>query len=212
MKPVILPFGKTIYQTDHGQSITSDTAFVVETILEQIQEENLSVLELGSGNGIISIMLAHYRPNWQISGLEIQKELMILSKRNAELAEVKIDFQEADLKNFQSSFRFDLIISNPPYFPVNQGKISPIPERAISRHEISCKMIDIFQTVKRNLKPDGKAFLLYPEERLAEAEKNVKKVDLKLASKFIMPAVKSRKKIVLKLEKAEEYIIGVDEC
>ena len=204
MKPVLLPFGKTIYQTEHGQSITSDTAFVVETVLQQIPDKQLSVLELGSGNGIISLMLAHYRPNWQISGIEIQSELVKLSRKNAELAEVQVDFQEADLRKFQSTSKNDIIISNPPYFPANQGKISLIAERAISRHEISCKMIDIFQAVKRNLKLNGKAFLLYPEERLQEADKNVKKVDLKLASKFIMSAAKGSKKILLELMNAED--------
>ena len=204
MKPVLLPFGKTIYQTEHGQSITSDTAFVVETVLQQIPDKQLSVLELGSGNGIISLMLAHYRPNWQISGIEIQSELVKLSRKNAELAEVQVDFQEADLRKFQSTSKNDIIISNPPYFPANQGKISLIAERAISRHEISCKMIDIFQAVKRNLKLNGKAFLLYPEERLQEADKNVKKVDLKLTSKFIMPAAKGSKKILLELMNAED--------
>lgn len=204
MKPVLLPFGKTIYQTEHGQSITSDTAFVVETVLQQIPDKQLSVLELGSGNGIISLMLAHYRPNWQITGIEIQSELVKLSRKNAELAEVQVDFQEADLRKFQSTSKNDIIISNPPYFPANQGKISLIAERAISRHEISCKMIDIFQAVKRNLKLNGKAFLLYPEERLQEADKNVKKVDLKLASKFIMSAAKGSKKILLELMNAED--------
>jgi tRNA1(Val) A37 N6-methylase TrmN6 len=202
MKPVKLPFGKTIFQTDHGQSITSDTAFIVETILEQISNENLSVLELGSGNGIISIMLVHYRPSWQITGIEIQPELAKLSLKNAELAEVKVEFKEADFRIFNSSKKFDLIVSNPPFYPVKSGKISPIQERAISRHEISCNMSDVFQAVKRNLKQDGKAFLLYPEERMLELEKNVKKVDLKLGSKLIMPTVKSSNKILLKLIKS----------
>jgi len=51
-------------------------------------------------------------------------------------------------------------------------------------------------------KQSGKAFLLYPEERLLELEKNVKKVDLKLASKFIMTAGKNSNKILLKIEKS----------
>jgi len=202
MKPVKLPFGKTIFQTDHGQSITSDTAFIVETILKQVSNKKLSILELGSGNGIINIMLAHYRPDWQITGIEIQSELVKLSQKNAELAEVKIDFREADLKTFLSATKYDIIVSNPPFYPLESGKISPIRERAISRHEISCDMIDIFHCAKRNLKPDGRAFLLYPQERLTDAEKNVKKVDLKLTSKFIMTAGKSSKKILCQLKKS----------
>ena len=204
MKPVKLPFGKTIYQTDHGQSVTTDTAFVVEAILQKNTEENLSVLELGSGNGIISIMLAHYRPSWQITGIEIQSEPAELSQQNAELAEVKINFEESDLRTFQSSSHFDLIVSNPPFYPIDSGRISPIQERAVSRHEISCNMSDVFQAVRRNLKKGGKAFLFYPEERLIDVEKNVKKVDLKLASKFIMPTERNKKKILMELINAED--------
>ena len=203
MNPVLLPFGKTIYQTDHGQSITSDTAFVVDTILQQLPDHKLSVLELGSGNGIISIMLAHYRPQWQITGIEIQPDLAELSQSNAELTDVKVIFLKADLKTFQSDAKFDFIISNPPFFPLHSGRISPLKERAISRHEICCQMEDVFSAVWRNLRSDGKAFLLYPAERLVEAGKNAKKVDLKLASKFIMTSEKSSEKILLELKHAE---------
>ena len=204
MKLVELPFGKTIYQTAHGQSITSDTAFIVDLILQHYSDAQRSVLELGSGNGIISIMLAHYRSNWQITGIEIQPELVKLSKNNAEHANVKVDFQKTDLKDFHSTSQYDLIVSNPPFYPVRSGKISPIKERAISRHEILCEMADVFAAIKRNLNPNGIAFLLYPEERLEEAEKNAKKVDLKLTSKFIMTVGKSRNKILLELMNAED--------
>ncbi|HPR18134.1 MAG TPA: methyltransferase [Candidatus Cloacimonadota bacterium] len=204
MKPVLLPFGKTIFQTDHGQSVTSDTAFVVETILQLIPNEKISVLELGSGNGIISIMLAHYRPAWQITGIEIQSALVELSRSNAALAEVNITFPEADLRSFKFAFKYGLIVANPPYFSLSEGIISPIRERAISRHELTCSMPDIFAAVKRNLGKGGKAFLLYPEERLSEAEKNAKKVDLKLTSKFIMTGIKSRNKMLLELMNAED--------
>jgi tRNA1(Val) A37 N6-methylase TrmN6 len=60
-------------------------------------------------------------------------------------------------------------------------------------------MYDVFQCVKRNLKQNGKAFLLYPQKRLAEAEKIAKKVDLKITSKFIMTTEKSEDKILFVL-------------
>ncbi|MCF7793988.1 MAG: methyltransferase [Candidatus Cloacimonetes bacterium] len=203
MKPVLLPFHKTIFQTDHGQAITSDTAFVVETILKRNFAKELKVLELGSGNGIISIMLAHYRPNWQITGIEIQQELVELSRSNAELSEVKTTFLQADLKEFQTSEKFDLIISNPPYFAKKEGRISPIKERAISRHEICCTMNDVFCCLKRNLKINGKAFLIYPTLRWKECEKNAKIVDLIIADKIIMPLEEQKERMMMELVHAE---------
>jgi len=203
MKSVFLPFGKTIYQTDQGQSITTDTGFVVKTVLARVAESKVSVLEIGSGNGIISIMLAHYRPRWSITGIEIQPELVELSRSNAELAEVKTKISEADLKSFTSDFHYDLIVSNPPYNPMNEGKISPNPERAISRHEIACNMNDVLKCIKRNLKKNGQAFLLYPASRMAECEKSVKKVDLNIGRKFILPSQKQKERIMLELMHAE---------
>jgi len=197
--PVQLPFDKTIFQTKEGHSITSDSAFLVETVTNQISEQNINVLELGSGNGIISIMLSHYHPNWNIMGIEIQKHLVILSKDNAKLSETTPSFMEADIRKFTSSQKYDIIISNPPYFPNKKGRISPIEERAISRHEITCNMLDILECVKRNLNKKGSAFILYPQNREIDLLNFAKKVDLKVKKKFVLDSEKNKRKIIVEL-------------
>jgi len=197
--PVQLPFSKTIYQTTDGHSITSDSAFLVKTISDRIVRKNIHLLELGSGNGIISIMLSHYHPVWKITGIEIQKQLVKLSKDNAKKSETSPIFIEADLRSLTSSHKYDLIISNPPYFPKDKGKISPIQERAISRHETLCNMLDILECVKRNLKKDGSAFILYPQNREYDIDDFAKKVDLKAMEKFVLDSEKNKKKIIVEL-------------
>ena len=196
---VQLPFGKTIFQTRGGHSITSDSAFLVETVSEQISQENINLLELGSGNGIISIMLSHYHPKWKILGIEIQRHLVKLSQDNAKLSETSSTFTERDLRTFTSSQKYDLIISNPPYFSKDKGRMSPIVERAISRHEITCNMLDIMECVKRNLKKDGSAFVLYPQNREQELYNFAKKVDLKARKKFVLDSEKKKNKIIVEL-------------
>ena len=196
---VELPFGKTIFQTRGGHSITSDSAFLVETVSEQISQENINLLELGSGNGIISIMLSHYHPKWKIMGIEIQRHLVKLSQDNAKLSETSSTFTEHDLRAFTSSQEYDLIISNPPYFPKDKGRMSPIVERALSRHEITCNMLDIMECVRRNLKKDGSAFVLYPQNREQELYNFAKKVDLKARKKFVLDSEKKKKKIIVEL-------------
>lgn len=196
---VELPFGKTIFQTRGGHSITSDSAFLVETVSEQISQENINLLELGSGNGIISIMLSHYHPKWKIMGIEIQRHLVKLSQDNAKLSETSSTFTEHDLRAFTSSQKYDLIISNPPYFPKDKGRMSPIVERALSRHEITCNMLDIMECVRRNLKKDGSAFVLYPQNREQELYNFAKKVDLKARKKFVLDSEKKKKKIIVEL-------------
>ena len=197
--PVKLPFGKTIFQTKNGHSITSDTTFLVETISRQISQHDINLLELGSGNGIISIMLSHCYPEWKILGIEIQKHLIELSQYNAKLSETLSTFVEADLREFTSSQKYDLIISNPPYFPKDKGRISPIQERAISRHEITCNMLDIMECVKRNLKKGGSAFILYPQNRGQDLDNFAKKVDLKAMKKFVLDSEENKKKVIVEL-------------
>jgi 16S rRNA (guanine1207-N2)-methyltransferase len=200
--PVKLPFGKTIFQTSSGQSITSDTAFMVETMLHHFKTERLSVLELGSGNGIISIMLSYYRPTWKITGIDIQPHLVKLAKDNSRLAEVDPLFLCSDLKSFSAKKKIDLIISNPPYFPKIDGRISPVRERAISRHEIKCTMNDVLNAVKRNLNSEGKAYLLYPMSRINELWVSAKRVDLKFKEKIIFFETENKKKVLVVLKHA----------
>jgi len=197
--PVELPFGKTIQQTSDGHSITSDTAFLVETVAHQISRKDINVLEMGSGNGIISIMLSHHHPNWKILGIEIQKHLVLLSRENAKISETSPSFIEGDLTNYNSQIRFDLIVSNPPYFPIEEGRISPIQERAISRHEIKCNMIDVLNCTKLNLIKGGKAFILYPQSRWKDLNNFAKKVDLKVMKKFVLNSEMNKKKIIVEL-------------
>ena len=82
--------------------------------------------------------------------------------------------------------KFDIIVSNPPYFKKDEGRISPLEIRALARHEILCNMNDVLFSIERNLKNSGTAFLLYPENRLFELEKITKKIDLKITQKKVL--------------------------
>lgn len=197
MKPVTLPFGSVIYQSKAGQSITSDTSALVEEVLKRTTTSSLNILELGSGNGIISIMLSHYRPFWDIIGIEIQAHLVKLAINNAKIAEVKTKFINSDLTKFTSHKKFNIVVSNPPYYPKDKGKISPIEERAISRHEIRCNMQEVLLAIKRNLHITGKSFVLYPHKREEDLDKFTKKVDLIVKDKIILKSIGKNKKMMV---------------
>lgn len=173
---VELPFGAVMYQTSKGQGISSDTSFLVETVLEEEQGQVKDVLDAGCGNGIISIMLKHYRPQWQITGIEIQPGLVELAKQNSLICHEKVTILAADLRVFTPRHKFNLIVCNPPYYPKDEGRISPIRERAISRHEICCNLEDVINMLGRNLTDGGTGYFLNLSERretvslLAEAQ------------------------------------------
>lgn len=141
-----------------------------KSVLFRHQNQNLRVLELGSGCGIVSIMLALQRPGWSITGIEIQPHLSELAVKNAILCGAKVAFLNRDLRQFADELGFDLIISNPPWQKAGSGRYSPRTSRNTSRFETHCTMEDVLACAKRNLAPSGEAVLLYPESRRADLE------------------------------------------
>ena len=190
-KAVELPFGKTIYQSSTSQGISSDSAFLVEIVLKEEGELPQRVLDLGSGNGIISLMLKHYRPEWEVCGIEILSSLVQHAENNSRLCEEDIAFIEADIKDFTSQQPYDLIVSNPPYLPRGKGRISPIYERAIARHDILCELLDIIQCLKRNLADEGRAYFCYLNSRATEIKELAEQENMVLDK--IYPDLSSQK-------------------
>ncbi|MDD3050972.1 MAG: methyltransferase [Candidatus Cloacimonetes bacterium] len=191
---------KVIYQLKRGQSVCDDTARLVETVLDNHENTEKNVIDLGSGNGIIAIMLSLYRSNWRISGLEIQPELFHLSCMNRDLLKLDINFTEGDLKRSELFFTekmFDLIVANPPYFSLKSGKASPYPEKALSRQEILCNMADLVKSVKYLMSDEGEAFFVYPEQRESELKSLIKKVDLKVADKIFINKNNLKKRMII---------------
>lgn len=204
-KKVLLPFGKTIYQTEIGHGVTGDTATLVDTVINSHSKKNINLLELGSGNGIISIMLAHYRPLWKIIGLEIQKSLFELSEKNKkELDMQNISFMNTDFNDYKNEDKFDIIVSNPPYYSKNQGKISPIKERAIARHEIKTNIKKVLFTIAYNIAKQGDAYIIYPQIREKDMIRELKNIDLICYEKKIIFEIKNTKIILFHLKKEEK--------
>lgn len=141
--------------------------------------EATKALELGSGSGVISIMLALACPEWKLTGIEIQQELWKISQENAAALQLPLNFIHADLRTFTDVNAFNLIFSNPPWQVAGAGLVSPNPLRAISRTELSCSMEDVFQCLSRNLMPGGEAVLLYPSSRVQEAQNKASGLSLK---------------------------------
>ena len=201
LQEVLLPFGKTILQYPN-QGVSSDSKLLFDEITINT-DSGLNCLELGSGNGIISLMLANYHPDWQIQGIDIQTDLVNLSQKNATICQSQATFFEADLKDINSDKKYDIIFSNPPFFQRGKFRLGDEEARNIARHEIMCQMPDVFAAVKRNLKPFGEAYLIYPRERLAQIETEAKKVDLILMTKKIL---NHDKKVIVRFKHASNVV------
>ncbi len=175
---VTLPIGELSIYQDTGQPVSHDAASLVEAVTKRIGEKTCSLLELGSGIGIVSIMLKLSLPDMNVTGVEIREDAHRLAIANRKRTGASIDFLHEDIRNFTASAPFDAVVSNPPFIPFGSGRLGPNRERNIARHEIICTMADVLACVDRNLSSEGTAFLLYPLSRMEELEEKAKLVDL----------------------------------
>ena len=139
------------------------------------------LLELGAGNGIISLLLSR-KPFQRIVCLEVQPGLADLARRNVALnrLEERIMVLEQDFRAFEPKERFDLVFSNPPYIKGRGGHLSRSEEKSIAKHEIKGDIFDIMRTAGRVLEKDGRACFVFPVKRRGDFDMALEKVGLKM--------------------------------
>jgi len=129
-------------------------------------------LDLGCGCGIIGLMLLEKNKASHVVGVELQTELAGLALRNATINGLSEFFEthNVDLRTFGEDCRdcFNLIVSNPPFYPKGSGILSPSEQIAVAKHELQCEINDIGRTAVRCLKSGGHLALIYPAERLSD--------------------------------------------
>jgi len=157
-----------VYQHKNGYRFGID-AFILANFIYLKKRE--TVLELGSGCGIISLILAYKFPQIKkIIGIEIQPSLVSLAKKNVTLnkRENLVEIIQADIKELKEKFppaNFDVVISNPPYYSLKRGRLNPDTEKAIARHEVKSSLLDIVKTTQFMLKQKGRFYFIYPAFR-----------------------------------------------
>ena len=136
-------------------------------------KDGASVLDLGTGTGIIPLLLEAKTGAAHLTGLEIQPDSADMARRSVALngLEDKIDIVTGDIKEAGSLFdaaSFDVITCNPPYMIGKHGIANPQDAKAIARHEILCTLEDVISQTARLLKPGGNFYLVHRPFRLAE--------------------------------------------
>lgn len=130
-------------------------------------------LDLGTGTGIIPLLLSAKTKGEHFTGLEIQTEIMKMAQRSVALngLEKKIDIIQGDIKEASRIFgaaSFDVVTSNPPYMNDAHGLKNPGEVKAISRHEVLCTLEDVVREGTKALKPGGRFYMVHRPHRLAE--------------------------------------------
>lgn len=131
------------------------------------------VIDLGTGTGIIPILLEAKTKASYLVGLEIQEESADMANRSVELnyLQDKIKIVCGDIKGAGDLFgaaSFDIVTCNPPYMIKQHGISNPDDAKAIARHEVLCSLDDVVRETSKLLRPGGNFFMVHRPFRLAE--------------------------------------------
>ena len=131
------------------------------------------VLDMGTGTGILPILLAAKTPGESFTGLEIQEKSACMARRSVAYngLQDRIRIVTGDIKEAAAVFgpaSFDVVVSNPPYMTGNHGLLNAEQSRAIARHEVLCTLEDLVRETARVLTSRGRFYLVHRPFRLAE--------------------------------------------
>ena len=131
------------------------------------------VMDIGTGTGIISILLSKKANIKKIYGIEIQQEVANMAERSVKLnnLEDKISIINTNIKDIFDKFEpntFDAIVTNPPYMKLNTGAKSDEIKKLISRHEVECNLEDIIKISYKLLKSRGEFYMVHRDERIVD--------------------------------------------
>jgi len=136
-------------------------------------KKDSTVIDLGTGTGIIATLLCEKTKLKKIIGIEIQKEMVEMAKRSIKLNKLENKFEiiNDDIKNIEKTFKensIDAIVTNPPYKKINTGLKNINESILISKNEIKCNLEDIIKVSSKLLKDKGSIYMVHRPERLAE--------------------------------------------
>lgn len=164
--------GLKIIQNKNGFCFGIDAVLLSAFASEAIKNET-SMIDLGTGTGILPLLLYAKTNIKKIVGLEIQPQSAEMAVRSVKLNKLEdnIKIVEGDIKEASKIFEkasFDIVTSNPPYIKAASGIVNPASEKAVARHEIHCSFEDVARESAALLRPGGKFFLVHRPQRLAE--------------------------------------------
>lgn len=131
------------------------------------KKEQIKILDIGTGSGIITLLISKRFPDWEFSAVEIQQDLYEIANDNFQLHKLEVGLFYCDYRVLEGQDSYDIIVSNPPFF--NHGHQPSNQQTAIARHELFGDMDSLIQKAKKLLKAGGYFYVIYPANRLAES-------------------------------------------
>lgn len=176
-----------IIQKVGGYKYGEDTILLFKLFQASLNKKNIKLLDIGTGNGILPILLSNNEFLSELVGIDIQKENIDRANKALQLNKIEknIQFECIDIREYRKSNYFDVIISNPPYMDDNGKKINENEHKAISRHEIKLSLNELISNAKRLLKPIGLLYFIHRTHRLVEIIKVLDKNNFSIKKLFL---------------------------
>lgn len=147
-------------------------AVLLSDFAKNIKRDSL-VLDLGTGTGIISILLCEKTKLKKVIGIEVQEEVYNMACRSSQLNNLEEKFEVVNenilnLENIYENNSFDVIVTNPPYKKQNTGMTNDDEKKLISRHEVLANLEDFIRVSSKLLKDKGEFYMVHRPERLVD--------------------------------------------
>ena len=139
------------------------------------------VVDLGTGCGVIPLILVFRGKAGAVVGVEVQPSLANLARRNVSRNHFtsQIDIWEEDFRTLPGKGGvFDCVLCNPPYRRAGSGRVNPQEEKALARHEINATLEDVLRAAHFLLKNKGRFFSIYPAARTADLFQGLRRFHL----------------------------------
>lgn len=162
------PSGPRLARTEDSFRLCTDSVLLAHFISAAKPRR---IVDLGSGTGVLGVLLAGKYPDAQLTAIEIQSESARLNRLNFEENGCSGQVLQADLRehrNLLPAGETDLVVSNPPYFPAGGGGSAPDEARRIAREEICCTLADVCAAAAYLCRWGGAFYLVHRPERLSE--------------------------------------------
>lgn len=179
-----------LYQPSNGYCYNSDTHFLYSFIVENLKKfKNIKgqLLDIGSGSGILGLLLARDYEKITLNQCEIQTLFQDFSLKNAKCNGIDTTMYKGSFLNLNFDKEFDICVSNPPFYHTNVIK-SENENLKIARYNDSLPLEKFIKKVSKVLKTDGKFFFCYDVKQLKDIIKLLEEAKLNIeALQFVHP-------------------------
>ncbi|MDD4503259.1 MAG: tRNA1(Val) (adenine(37)-N6)-methyltransferase [Clostridiaceae bacterium] len=192
--------GYRIIQKSHSFRYGVDSVLLAD--FADIKQRH-SVIDLGTGTGVIPILIYSRKKPTEITAVEIQKDMADMAERSIKLngLEKSIKVLCMDLRDtpkILGKAGYDCVVTNPPYVKKECGINNPSETKAIARFEIMCSLEEVLMTARELLKPGGKLFMVHRTDRLADIIYEMRNNGIEPKRiRFVHPSIGKRPNLLL---------------